>query len=117
MTVLAETIRGAVSEHVAGAAVVSRDGTVLAAEIPDGVSRETFSIMCATIHGAGVAAATELHRQHSRSIVLDSGDGAIVIVEAGRRALLVLVLQPGADVGRVMETSGTLIERVARETA
>ena len=31
------------------AAVVSRDGSVLAADLPPGVSRETFSIMCATI--------------------------------------------------------------------
>jgi len=93
-------------------AVVSRDGTVLAADLPAGVSRETFSIMCATIHGAGMTVSNEMRRSPPKRIALESNEGCIVIREAGRRALVVFVLPPGAEETRL----DPFLETIARET-
>jgi predicted regulator of Ras-like GTPase activity (Roadblock/LC7/MglB family) len=104
------------SAGATAAAIVSRDGTVLGADLPSTVSRETFSIMCATIHGAGMTVSTELHRSNPSRIVLETGEGRLVIAEAGRRALVVLVLPPGAEVEHVMTTTAPVLERIARDT-
>jgi len=83
------------------AAVISRDGGVLAAELPPSVSQETFSIMCAAILGAGLTASTELRHKPPRRVVLDSEDSTIVIQEIGRRAMVVLVLPPDVPLDRL----------------
>jgi predicted regulator of Ras-like GTPase activity (Roadblock/LC7/MglB family) len=76
------------------AALINRDGAIVAAALPDGVSQETFSIMCAAILGAGMTAATELGHSAPHRVVLESGDATFLIQEVGRRAMLVLVVPP-----------------------
>ena len=75
-------------------AVINRDGGIVAASLPDTVSPETFSIMCAAILGAGMTAATEFRRAAPHRVLLESKDATILIEEIGRRAMLVLVVPP-----------------------
>ncbi|TLZ52013.1 MAG: roadblock/LC7 domain-containing protein [Methanobacteriota archaeon] len=96
-------------------AVVSRDGSVLASDLPPGVSRETFSIMCATIHGAGMTVSNELKRGTPRRIVLESNEGRVLITEAGRRALIVIVLPGGANFEDSVRQLQPLVDEIARE--
>ncbi len=98
------------------AAIASRDGSVLAADVPPEVSKETFSIMCATILGAGTTASIEFRRTGPQRIMLESDDGRILIAEAGRRALIALVLPMSADIDHVVRQLKPIEERVARET-
>lgn len=112
-----EALRGLRGTAVVGAAVVSRDGTVIAADLPEGVSRETFSIMCATIHGAGMTVSSQVRRSNPRRIVLESDGGHILILEAGRRALLALVLAADADVDAASQQVTPVLEQIVRETA
>src|SRR2546428_7518275 len=65
------------------AAVVSRDGLVIAGDMPESISRETFAIMCATILGAGMTAATELRVPSPNHIVLATNETRIHIFDAG----------------------------------
>lgn len=101
---------------VRAVAVVSRDGSVLAADLPPGVSRETFSIMCATIHGAGMTVSNELRRSPPKRIVLHAAEGSVVIAEVGQRALVVFVLDPGTDLDAITARIATHLEEIARET-
>ena len=78
--------------------VVSRDGVVIAADMPKGVAKETFSIMCATILGAGMTAANELGRTPPSRIFLESSDLDILILESGRRSMIVAVMRAGTNV-------------------
>ncbi len=111
---LQTTLQAIRDAGVLAVAVVSRDGTVLAADLPPGVSRETFSIMCATIHGAGMTVSNEMRRSPPRRIALESSEGRILITEAGRRALVIFVLPTGEtlDDGQV----DRFLEQVARDT-
>lgn len=107
-----DLVRG---DGVVGAAVVSRDGTVLAAEMPTSVSKETFSIMCATIHGAGMTVSSQLQRSTPRRILLENAEGRTAIYEAGRRALLVLILDASATPDGLAETVERALQHIARE--
>src|SRR5437879_13272149 len=71
-------------------AMLNRDGAIVATELPDGVSQETFSIMCAAILGAGMTAATELRQAAQHRVLLESEDATFLIQEVGRRVMLVV---------------------------
>jgi uncharacterized protein len=78
-------------------AVLSRDGLVIAADLPEGVSMETFAIMCATLLGAASTANSELKVGTPKHVVVESEDAKMVIVGAGRKALIVAVVGRKAD--------------------
>ena len=60
-------------------AYMTRDGTVLAHDLPEGVHHDTFAIMCATILGAA----------HTMNSEFPEGDIERIVVEAGRYRVLV----------------------------
>jgi predicted regulator of Ras-like GTPase activity (Roadblock/LC7/MglB family) len=93
--------------HAEAVAVISRDGAVVAASLPPSVSQETFSIMCAAILGAGMTAATEFKHVAPHRVVLESSDSTILIQEAGRRAMVVLVVPPD----RTPDSMSTAVSR------
>lgn len=78
-------------------AVISRDGLVIAADVPDGVSMETFAIMCATLLGAASTAHSELRISTPQHVVVESEDAKMVLVGAGRKALIVAVVSKKGD--------------------
>ncbi|MFI5417703.1 MAG: roadblock/LC7 domain-containing protein [Candidatus Lutacidiplasmatales archaeon] len=84
------------------AALVSRDGLVLYADVPAGVYTETFAIMCATILGAAATANTELNRSPPERIVIEGTDSKTIIVGSGKKALLVAVVDQSADAARTL---------------
>lgn len=114
MTTLQEMVRALRDVTKAeAAAVINRDGGIVAAELPPSVSQETFSIMCAAILGAGMTAATELRHASPHRVILESEDSTIVIQEIGRRAMLVLVVPPE----RSLTTLETAISRFVQAAA
>jgi predicted regulator of Ras-like GTPase activity (Roadblock/LC7/MglB family) len=78
-------------------AVVSRDGLVIAADVPEGVSMETFGIMCATLLGAASTANSELRVGTPLHVVVESEDAKMIVVGAGRKALIVTVIGKKSD--------------------
>ncbi|MFQ6012792.1 MAG: roadblock/LC7 domain-containing protein [Thermoplasmata archaeon] len=93
-------------------AVISRDGLVIAADLPEGVSTETFSIMCAAIMGAAMTATTEMGRNAPTRILIESEDLLVVIYASDRHSMLVVVLPPGADLARVDERVDMVAEQL-----
>jgi predicted regulator of Ras-like GTPase activity (Roadblock/LC7/MglB family) len=96
-------------------AIISKDGAVVDSDVPEDISRETFAIMSATIMGAGVTTALELKKSAPDRIVLDSTDVRTVIMNAGRRRILVVVVPPETDPSLVVDSSRVLLESL-RET-
>ena len=91
-------------------AVISKDGAVIDSDVPEDISRETFAIMSATIMGAGVTAANELKKGAPTRIVLDSEDIRTVIMNAGRKRILVVVVPPETDPSLVEDSSRVLLD-------
>ena len=96
-------------------AVVSRDGVIVTGDLPDGISKETFSIMCATIMGAGMTAANEIGRTPPAKVLMQSKDLQLIIVESGRRAMIVAALPAGSDAQTIMRELENLATAVASE--
>ena len=85
-------------------ALISRDGTVLSAEMPEGVYSETFAIMCATMLGAAATSNTELNRAPPAHVLVEGPDSKMFIVGCGKKTLL------AAMVGHDRDTMATLDE-------
>ena len=83
-------------------ALVSKDGMVLYADLPDGVQTETFAMMCATILGAAATANIELNRAPLAHIIVDGPDSKTLIVGSGKKAFLVAVVDHNADTKNVL---------------
>jgi len=82
---------------VIASAVISRDGLVIAADVPEGVSMETFAIMCATLLGAASTAHSELRIGTPNHVLVESEDAKMVVVGAGRKTLIVAVVGRKGD--------------------
>jgi predicted regulator of Ras-like GTPase activity (Roadblock/LC7/MglB family) len=111
MTALQDMVRALRSVTKAEAvALINRDGSILATDLPGGISRETFSIMCAAILGAGMTAATELHHAAPHRVLLESDDITMLISAVGRRAMLVVAVAPERSVSEIL----AVVERFAK---
>ncbi|HLF07444.1 MAG TPA: roadblock/LC7 domain-containing protein [Thermoplasmata archaeon] len=98
---------------IKASAMVSKDGLVIASDVPPGVYVDTFSIMCATILGAAATADSELKLSPPKRIVVSAEDGNIIILNAGRKTLAVLVTTKDADPDKIVEESQAIIAKVA----
>lgn len=84
-------------------AVMSRDGLMIAADIPDGVIPETFTIMVATMMGAASTAHSELKLGQPLVQRVTSEKYEMLVVGAGRYGLVVSVVPKGTDFAAVLE--------------
>ena len=69
----------------------------MAGDIPQDISSETFGIMCATLLGAASTAHSELKTGTPNGVVVDSEDSTMILVGAGRKALIVAVIPHESD--------------------
>lgn len=97
------------------AALINRDGAIVAADLPPSVSPETFSIMCAAILGAGLTASMELKHRPPYRVHLESDDATILIQEVGRRSMVVLVVPPEQPPGHLEGLVRRFAESAAKE--
>lgn len=93
-------------------AVISRDGLVIASDLPEGVSMETFAIMCATLLGASSTANSELRVGIPLHVIVESEDAKMVVVGAGRRALIVAVIGKKSDASLAVKKLDELAETI-----
>lgn len=95
------------------AALIARDGGVLAADLPDKVHAETFAIMCATVVGAAATANAEMHRSPPRETVIQGEQSTMILLGCGTRALLVVVVGPTAEPTAVVQVAHAFVELLA----
>ncbi|HTT44915.1 MAG TPA: roadblock/LC7 domain-containing protein [Thermoplasmata archaeon] len=84
-------------------ALVSRNGLVVHAEMPSGGHAETFAVMCATILGAAATARSEVGRTPPERIVVEGGGSQLIMVPAGRQALLVAAVDESTELRAVVD--------------
>ena len=97
---------------VIASAVLSRDGLLIASDIPEGITAETFTIMCATMMGAASTAHSELKVGQPQVMKVQSKEHEMFVVGAGRRALMVSVAKRGVDADKLLKQLNTIIDMV-----
>jgi len=93
-------------------AVVSRDGILIAADIPEDALPETFTIMCATMMGAASTAHSELKIGQPRILRVTSDRHEMILIGAGRKAIVCCVVPIGARIEPLQQRLQKIIEGV-----
>jgi len=97
---------------VEASAIVSRDGLLMASNIPHSVQAETFAAMSATMLGAAETAVGELKKGSVERVIAESEETKIIAMGAGPKALIVIMANPAASLGIILVEMGKASERV-----
>lgn len=91
-----------VSPEVEAAAVVSADGLPMASALPPHVEEERLAAMSAALLTLGDRAAEGLGKGQLQQVFIEGSDGHVILMSAGRDAVLVSVVSHGAKIGLVL---------------
>ena len=99
-----QILRGLVSNtpDVEGAAMVSVDGLVLASALPAGTDEDRVSAMAAALLSLGERTSQELQRGTLEQVYVKGSSGYIILMQAGREAVLQTIAGSGAKLGMVL---------------
>lgn len=92
----------AVSPDVDAAAIVSADGLPIASVLPAGVAEDRLAAMSAALLTLGDKAAEGLGKGDLAQVFVEGSNGYVVLMAAGRHAVLVTVTSKQAKVGLVL---------------
>jgi hypothetical protein len=92
--------------------VVSRDGLLIAADIPPDVNAEMFAAMSATTLGAAETAVSELGKELPERVITESKDAKIITCGAGPQALFVVMTKPEAGLGLILVEMVKSVEKI-----
>ena len=87
---------------IEGAAVITRDGLLIASELSESIDGDTFAAMSATMTGAAETAVQELKKSSADRIIVESKNTKLVTVGAGEQALLACIVAPDAKLGLIL---------------
>jgi uncharacterized protein len=91
-----------VSPEVEAAAIVSSDGLPMASALPPGVEEDRLAAMSAALLILGERAANGLGKGDLCQVMVEAGDGYIVLMAAGPHAVLVGVTSTDAKAGLLL---------------
>lgn len=100
--------------NVEGAAVVSRDGLLIADALPKDIDAEIFSSMSATMHGAGETAISELKKGSCKLTMAESGESIVVSMGINPVFLVVALASKGVNLGLLRIEMKKTAETIAK---
>ena len=87
---------------VEGAAVITRDGLLIASELSENIDGDTFAAMSATMTGAAETAVQELKKSSADRIIVESKNAKLITIGAGEQAILACIVDPDAKLGLIL---------------
>ena len=90
-----------VSPDIEASAVVSGDGLTIAAVLGDGVDRDRFGAMCASLLALADRAAQEISRGQLKQVLVEGEHGTMLLVQAGTDTVLAVASRPTTNLGMV----------------
>lgn len=102
---------------IEGAAIITRDGLLIASELPKNIDEDTFAAMSATMTGAAETAIQELKKTYPDRIIVESKNAKLITTGAGEQAILACIVSPDAKLGLVlieMKKASNTISKEAR---
>ncbi|MDY6964930.1 MAG: roadblock/LC7 domain-containing protein [Halobacteriota archaeon] len=100
--------------EINGCATISRDGLLMASDIPSDIDGGTFAAMSATMLGTAETATSELVRGIADRVIVESSGGKIIVSGAGSSALLVCTTPPDANLGLVLVEMARTSEKIKK---
>lgn len=90
------------SSDIEAAALVSLDGFIMASALPEGMQEDRVGAMSAAILALGERAAAELGRGQLTQVFIEGEEGYVLLVAAGKRAVLTVLAGREAKLGLVL---------------
>jgi predicted regulator of Ras-like GTPase activity (Roadblock/LC7/MglB family) len=87
---------------VAGAAIVARNGLLIASELPRDVDERRLGAMTATMMGAVETTGVTLNKGSVRRVIAEVEHATIVSMGAGPKALIVCTAENSVNLGMLM---------------
>lgn len=87
---------------VLGAAIASGEGLLVASRLPEGADAEAIAALGTNLLRDAGQLAGAVHREAPRRLVVDSGDGLILVSQLGAETALVVLAAPNADAGGLL---------------
>lgn len=87
------------SGDFSGACVISRDGLVVASQLPDTLDEDLTGALAATVLEAGQRMANELHQGRVEGLWMHTAAGQMLVESLGSEAVLVLLASKDANLG------------------
>ncbi len=112
--VLGEFVKS--TSSIQAAAVMSRDGLLIASKLHKSVDPERLSALSASILSLANRASADLQQGNLEQVLIDSSDGFVLMVKVGGNAVLSVVSKPNSRLGMLLhdakKSAKTLAELV-----
>jgi hypothetical protein len=102
------------SGDIIGAAVVRRDGLMILSKLPDAVNSKAVAAMAAAIVGTGETVSKELDIGELNQVVVESVEGKLVSIGAGRDAIFTALVRAKANMGLILMNMDKSSKRITR---
>lgn len=89
------------SAEIEASAVISTDGLMMAARLPQGLDQDRVGAMSAAILSLGDRTASELTRGELEQVLIKGNDGYVLMTHAGDEAVLTVMATPEAKLGLI----------------
>ena len=100
---LRSTLRtlNAFSADIEASATISTDGIMLASVLNENTDQDRFGAMCASLLALADRAAQEIARGTLKQVLVEGDKGVMLLVYAGRDAVLAVAARPTVNLGMV----------------
>lgn len=99
---------------VHASAIVSRDGLIISASLPEDVDQETVAAMSATLAGTAEQVCAELKSGLFERTIIEGTEGNIISIGAGPLAILISLTSPDAKLGLVLIEMKRVADKVKK---
>ena len=89
------------SADIEASAVISTDGLMMAAMLPQGLDQDRVGAMSAALLSLGDRTSSELLRGSLEQVLIKGDDGYVVMTHAGDEAVLTVLAKPDAKLGLI----------------
>ena len=110
------TLNG-VSPDIEASAVITSDGLTIAAVMGDGVDRDRFGAMCASLLALADRAAQEISRGQHKQVLVEGEHGTMLLVQAGNDTVLAVASRPTQNLGMVFLEARRAAQKVQETLA
>jgi predicted regulator of Ras-like GTPase activity (Roadblock/LC7/MglB family) len=89
------------STDIEASAVISKDGLLIASQLPQGLDQDRVGAMSAAILSLGERTAAELRRGSLDQVLIKGKDGYAMLAQAGDEAVVSVLARPDAKLGLI----------------
>ncbi|MDD5273957.1 MAG: roadblock/LC7 domain-containing protein [Methylovulum sp.] len=98
--------------NIQGSAFISTDGLVIASALPHDMNEDTFGAVSAALNSVGMQSIHDLAGGVLEHVMIKSSLNYILMTQAGKEAVLTVILKSHAELDNVMSNIKHAVEKI-----